>query len=79
MPCGFGVGRIPLVAVSGARPGWHLKLLVATTRLLAARSAQLVCMTTQATNRAVVRNCEKVGFRLGRVTHVLVASKGSLR
>jgi dTDP-4-amino-4,6-dideoxy-D-galactose acyltransferase len=78
LPCqlDLGVGRIPLVAVSPERSGWHLRLLVETTRLLAERSADVVHMSTQATNHAVRRNCEKVGYRLGRVTHVLVASSG---
>ena len=78
-PLDMGVGRIPLVAVGAARSGWHLRLLVETTRMLAARSVRVACMTTQATNRAVVRNCEKVGFRLGRVTHILAASHGQAR
>jgi dTDP-4-amino-4,6-dideoxy-D-galactose acyltransferase len=78
-PLDMGVGRIPLVAVSAARPGWHLRLLVETTRMLAGRSVRVACMTTQAANRAVVRNCEKVGYRLGRVTHVLAASHGEAR
>lgn len=75
----FGVGRIPLVAVSADRSGWHLRLLVETTRILAHHCVRVACMTTQASNRAVVRNCEKLGYRLGRVTHILAASGGTLR
>jgi dTDP-4-amino-4,6-dideoxy-D-galactose acyltransferase len=78
-PLDMGVGRIPLVAVGAARSGWHLRLLVETTRMLATRSVRVACMTTQATNRAVVRNCEKVGYGLGRVTHILAASHGEAR
>ena len=79
--CGLelGVGRVPLVAVGPGRAGWHLRLLVETTRFLADRGADVVCMTTQATNGAVRRNCEKVGYRLGRVTHVLARSNGRAR
>ena len=80
-PCDMqvAVGRMPLVAISPERSGWHLRLLAETTRALAERSADVVCMTTQATNKAVIRNCEKLGFRLGRVTHVLAASRGHAR
>jgi dTDP-4-amino-4,6-dideoxy-D-galactose acyltransferase len=78
-PLDMGVGRIPLVAVGASRSGWHLRLLVETTRMLATRSVRVACMTTQATNRAVVRNCEKVGYRLGSVTHILAASHGQAR
>ena len=78
-PIDMGVGRIPLVAVTPARSGWHLRLLVETTRILATRSVRVASMTTQATNRAVVRNCEKVGYRLGSVTHILAASHGEAR
>jgi dTDP-4-amino-4,6-dideoxy-D-galactose acyltransferase len=31
-------------------------------------------MTTQATNHAVFRTAEKLGFRLGATSHVLVCS-----
>jgi dTDP-4-amino-4,6-dideoxy-D-galactose acyltransferase len=78
-PIQIGVGRILLVAVGPTRTGWHLRLLVETTRLLAEQAVQVVSMTTQATNGAVIRNCEKLGFRLGRVTHVLANGWGRAR
>ncbi len=68
------LGRIPLVAVGPERKGWHLRLLSEATRDLAARGADVVTMTTQAANGAVIRNCERLGYRLGRVTHVLAAA-----
>ena len=74
-PLDISVGRIPLVAVSAARPGWHLRLLAETTRKLA-ESVEVAYMTTQAANGAVIRNCEKLGFRLGRITHILATSRG---
>lgn len=78
MPSGHQRWPDPLVAVSTARPGWHFRLLSETTRKLA-ESVKVACMTTQAANGAVIRNCEKLGFRLGRVTHILAASRGGPR
>jgi dTDP-4-amino-4,6-dideoxy-D-galactose acyltransferase len=75
----IATGRIPLVAVGQARRGWHLRLLAEMTRLLAERGAEVIHMTTQATNRAVIRNCEKVGYRFGRASHVLACVGGGQR
>ena len=70
----LGVGRIPLVAVGPARTGWHVRLLAETTRLFRDEGLDVAVMTTQVVNRAVVHNCERLGYRLGRVTHVFAAS-----
>jgi dTDP-4-amino-4,6-dideoxy-D-galactose acyltransferase len=61
---------MPLVAVSERRHGWHLRLLTEMAYLFRERGVRVAAMTTQATNRAVIRNCEKAGFRFGRLTHV---------
>ena len=68
---GSGFSRVLLTAVGPANQGWHLRLVAETVRRAAALSLPYVLMTTQATNQAVFRSCEKVGFRLGQVTHVL--------
>lgn len=70
--CAFAVavGRIPLVAVGPERQGWHLRLLAEMTHRFRERGMDVACMTTQATNRAVIRNCEKLGYRFGRVTQM---------
>jgi dTDP-4-amino-4,6-dideoxy-D-galactose acyltransferase len=70
-PLGLGIGRIALVAVAPERRGWHHGLLVEASRYLGEIGADVAYMTTQATNRAVIRNCEKVGYRYGRASHVL--------
>ena len=68
---GSGSLRVLLTAVGPANRGWHLKLLAETVRHAAALSLPQVLLTTQATNNAVFRSCEKLGFRLGSTSHVL--------
>ena len=71
---GSGYSRVLLTAVGPANRGWHLKLVAETVRRATALSLPYVLMTTQATNKAVFRTCEKLGFRLGSTTHVLACS-----
>lgn len=68
---GSGASRVLLTAVGPLNRGWHLKLVAETVRRAAALSLPYVLMTTQATNRAVFRTCEKLAFRLGSTSHVL--------
>lgn len=71
---GSGSSRVLLTAVGPANRGWHLRLVAETVRRAAALSLPQVLMTTQATNGAVFRTCEKLGFRLGSTSHVLACS-----
>ena len=66
-----GFSRVLLTAVGPANRGWHLKLVAETVRRAKDLALPYVLMTTQATNGAVFRTCEKLGFRLGSTTHVL--------
>lgn len=68
---GSAASRVLLTAVGPANRGWHYKLVAETVRRAQALSLPLVLMTTQATNGAVFRTCEKLGFRLGNTSHVL--------
>ena len=68
---GVGFSRVLLTAVGPQNRGWHQKLVAETVRRAATLAYPYVLMTTQATNRAVFRTCEKLGFRLGNATHVL--------
>lgn len=68
---GVGLSRVVLTAVGPANRGWHLRLVSETVQRAREREAQFVLMTTQATNGAVVRNAEKLGFALGAVSHIL--------
>lgn len=68
---GSGFSRVLLTAVGPQNRGWHLKLVAETVRRAAGLGLPTVLMTTQATNGAVFRTCEKLGFRLGGTSHVL--------
>ncbi|MFC5269356.1 hypothetical protein [Adhaeribacter terreus] len=63
--------RILLTAVSPDCKGWHLKLASETIQFAKEWNTRYVLMTTQATNRAVFRTSEKLGFKLGSTTHLL--------
>jgi dTDP-4-amino-4,6-dideoxy-D-galactose acyltransferase len=67
---GLKLGRVVLVAVGEDRSGWHLRLMAEMTHHFKKCGVQVAYMATQSTNRAVIRNCEKLGYRLGRCTHV---------
>lgn len=62
---GVGLSRVVLTAVGPANRGWHLKLVSETVQRAKEQGARYVLMTTQATNRAVFRTSEKLGFKLG--------------
>ncbi|GAA4015450.1 hypothetical protein GCM10022408_30960 [Hymenobacter fastidiosus] len=69
-----GFSRVVLTAVGPANRGWHLKLVAETVQRARQNGAEYVLMTTQATNRAVFRTCEKLNFRVGGCGHVLACS-----
>lgn len=73
---GFRASRIVLTAVGPANKGWHLKLVAETIQRARKMQADYVLMTTQATNRAVFRTCEKLGFKLGCTSCILSYSEG---
>lgn len=73
---GMGLSRVLLTAVGALNRGWHRQLVAETLHRAAARGHAHVLMTTQATNRAVFRTCEKLDFRLGAVSHVLACHGG---
>ncbi len=68
---GSGFSRVLLTAVGPQNRGWHLRLVAETIRRAAGLGLPNVVMTTQSTNRAVCRTCEKLGFRLGSTSQVL--------
>jgi dTDP-4-amino-4,6-dideoxy-D-galactose acyltransferase len=68
---GSAASRVLLTAVGPKNRGWHLKLVAEAVRRAASLQHSYVLMTTQATNKAVFRTCEKLGFRLGNTSHVL--------
>jgi dTDP-4-amino-4,6-dideoxy-D-galactose acyltransferase len=68
---GARLSRVLLTAVGPANRGWHVKLVAETLHRAKALEHEVVLMTTQATNHAVFRTCEKLDFRLGATSHVL--------
>ncbi|WP_046246682.1 hypothetical protein [Hymenobacter terrenus] len=68
---GTRLSRVLLTAVGRTNRGWHTKLVAETLHRAQALHHEAVLMTTQATNHAVFRTCEKLGFRLGATSHVL--------
>ena len=73
---GIGLSRVVLTAVGPQNRGWHLRLVAETVQRARANAAEYVLMTTQATNRAVFRTSEKLGFKLGGSTHILACHGG---
>jgi dTDP-4-amino-4,6-dideoxy-D-galactose acyltransferase len=71
---GVSLSRVMLTAVGPANRGWHLKLVSETVHRARQNGADYVLMTTQSTNRAVLRTCEKLNFKLGNCTHILAHS-----
>lgn len=66
--------RIPLTACLPANKGWHYDLCLAALHYARSKEAACLVMTTQATNKAVIHNCEKLGFKLGSCTLVVSTS-----
>ena len=62
--------RVALTAVGASNKGWHKKLLSETIYYAKDHGAKYVLMTTQATNRAVIKNAENLGFNLGSTSHI---------
>jgi dTDP-4-amino-4,6-dideoxy-D-galactose acyltransferase len=71
---GVNLGRVVLTAVGPNNRGWHRKLVSETLHYTREREGEIVFMTTQATNRAVIHNSEYLGFKLGGTTHILSVS-----
>jgi dTDP-4-amino-4,6-dideoxy-D-galactose acyltransferase len=68
------LSRVLLTAVGPANRGWHVRLVAETLHRAKELGHEAVLMTTQATNHAVFRTCEKLGFRLGATSHVLACN-----
>jgi dTDP-4-amino-4,6-dideoxy-D-galactose acyltransferase len=62
--------RIPLTACLPENKGWHYHLCLSALHLARQKEGLALVMTTQATNKAVIHNCEKLGFKFGSCTHI---------
>lgn len=67
-----------LSAVGEQRRGWYVKLISELSHYFKERGVDTCFMTTQSTNRAVIRTWEKLGYSFGRCAHVLVLTEGSI-
>ncbi len=67
------LARVVLSAVGTKRRGWNIKLTSELTYWFRKNGADIIYMSTQSTNRAVVRVWEILGYRFGRASHVFSA------
>ena len=68
----YPISKMVLSAVSSqTNKGWYIKLITEMTYLLKEAGAKSVFMNTQATNTAVLVTWQKLGYRIGRTTHIL--------
>lgn len=64
------MGKMVLSAVTGARKGWYVKLIAELSFKFKEKGLDIVFMTTQATNRAVLKVWYRHGYQFGRCSHV---------
>ena len=64
------MGKMVLSAVTGARKGWYVKLIAELSFKFKERGLDTVFMTTQATNRAVLKVWSRHGYQFGRCSHI---------
>jgi hypothetical protein len=62
--------RPVLSAVGAKNRGWHFKLLYSALHFGAKNHSELAYMNTQTTNKAVLRNFEKLSLRYGTCKHL---------
>lgn len=67
---GRKIGKMPLFAVSSGRKGWGTQLFGAMNLKFRENGLDTAFMTTQATNRSVLKIFFKHGYRFGRCTHI---------
>jgi dTDP-4-amino-4,6-dideoxy-D-galactose acyltransferase len=68
----YKISKMVLSAVSSeTNRGWYIKLISEMIYRLKNEGAESIFMNTQSTNIAVIHTWEKLGFKLGRVTHLL--------
>jgi dTDP-4-amino-4,6-dideoxy-D-galactose acyltransferase len=64
------MGKMVLSAVSSERRGWYVRLIAELSLIFRGMGINTVFMTTQATNRAVLKVWFRHGYRFGRCTHI---------
>jgi dTDP-4-amino-4,6-dideoxy-D-galactose acyltransferase len=65
------LAKMVLSAVSLERRGWYVKLISEMTIKFKEKGVDLAFMTTQSTNRAVLKVWASFGYRFGKSSHIL--------
>lgn len=66
---GMKMGQLVLSAIDREFRGWYLKCFTEILYHLKSMNAEHAYLSTQITNRAAIRQCEKLSFRYGRSEH----------
>lgn len=64
------IAKMVLSAVAPERRGWYVKLIGEMTMKFKEKNIEIAFMTTQSTNRAVLKVWNSFGYRFGRCTHI---------
>jgi dTDP-4-amino-4,6-dideoxy-D-galactose acyltransferase len=64
------LAKMVLSAVAPERTGWYVKLIGEMTLKFKERNIDAAFMTTQSTNRAVLKVWNSFGYQFGRCTHI---------
>jgi dTDP-4-amino-4,6-dideoxy-D-galactose acyltransferase len=71
-PIGIKVSKMVLSAVSSStNKGWYVKLISEMAYHLKEQGADFALMHPASTNKAVIHSYEKLGCKLGKVSHIL--------
>jgi dTDP-4-amino-4,6-dideoxy-D-galactose acyltransferase len=64
------IAKMVLSAVAPERRGWYVKLIGEMTMRFKEKNIDIAFMTTQSTNRAVIKVWNSFGYKFGRCTHI---------
>lgn len=65
------IAKMVLSAVASERRGWYVKLIGEMTQKFKEQGIDIAFMTTQSTNRAVLKVWASFGYRFGKSAHIL--------
>lgn len=65
------IAKMVLSAVASERRGWYVKLIGEMTQKFKDQGVDIAFMTTQSTNRAVLKVWGSFGYRFGKSSHIL--------
>ncbi|RZA08678.1 MAG: hypothetical protein EOO68_01735 [Moraxellaceae bacterium] len=65
------IAKMVLSAVASERRGWYVKLIGEMTQKFREQGVDIAFMTTQSTNKAVLKVWNSFGYRFGKSSHIL--------